>query len=149
MTEREGWHRQSTKQCPDSSSSPCVRQSRKPLTVLDSRFRTVDWGSRYRIPVFGQWNSDSGFQSLVGIRILWARFQIPKPRSLDSTSKIFPESEFHKQKFPGSVGESGLHNNLDYIGWSGHLEWNPDFWNNLERSKLVWIIGRTYWKPQG
>ena len=148
MTEREGWRRQSTKQYPDSSRSPCVRQSRKPLTVLDSRFRTVDWG--FQVPDSSFWSVELRLriQSLVGIRILWARFQIPKPRSLDSTSKIFPESELHKQKFPG-FGESGLHNNLDYIGWSGHLEWNPDFWNNLERSKLVWIIGRTYWKPQG
>ena len=53
----------------------------------------------------------------MGFRILWARFQIPKPRSLDSTSKIFPESGFHKQKFPG-FGESGLH----WVKWPSRLE---------------------------
>ena len=43
----------------------------------------------------------SGFQSLVVFRIPWAVFRIPKPRILDSTSKIFPDSGFHKQqKFP-------------------------------------------------
>ena len=43
----------------------------------------------FRIPV-------TGFQSLVGFRILWAVFWIPKPRKPDSTAKIvrIPESEF-------------------------------------------------------
>ena len=36
---------------------------------------------------------DSGFQSLVGFRILSAGFRIPKPRILDSG--------FQKQKIPG------------------------------------------------
>ena len=35
-----------------------------------------------------QWNSDSGFQSLVGFRIPRAVFRIPKPRILDSISKF-------------------------------------------------------------
>ena len=104
MTEREGWRRQSTKQYPDSSSSPCVRQSREPLTVLDSRFRTVDWGFqvpdfsfwsvelRFRIPIIsgipdsGFFEQDFRFQS-PGCWIQQAKFF----RSLDSTSKNFPD----------------------------------------------------------
>ena len=39
-----------------------------------------------------QSNLDSGFQSLVGFRILSAIFQIPKPRVSDSTSKNFSDS---------------------------------------------------------
>ena len=35
-----------------------------------------------------QWNLDSGYQSLVGFRIPWAVFQIPKPRIPDSISPI-------------------------------------------------------------
>ena len=35
---------------------------------------------------------DSGFQSLVGFRILSAGFRIPKPRIPDSTSKKFLDS---------------------------------------------------------
>ena len=35
---------------------------------------------------------DSGFQSLVGFRILSAGFRIPKPRIPDSTSKKFVDS---------------------------------------------------------
>ena len=41
-----------------------------------------------------QWNLDSKFQSLVG-------FRIPNPRISDSTSKIFSDFGFHKQKFRG------------------------------------------------
>ena len=37
---------------------------------------------------FCQWNWDSGFQSLVGFRILWAVFQIPKPSLPDSGIQI-------------------------------------------------------------
>ena len=43
------------------------------------------------IPVC-QWNLDSGFQSIVGFRIPWAVFWIPKPRIPDSKSKNFPDS---------------------------------------------------------
>ena len=121
VTEREGWRRQSTKQYPDSSSSPCVRQSREPMTVLDSPFHTVDWG--FQVP-------DSSFWSVE------LRFRIPVISGIpDSLSKISDskaqDSGFHKQnfsevwipqakfsrslEFPG-FGESGLHNNLDYIG---------------------------------
>jgi len=39
-----------------------------------------------------QRNLDSGFQSLVGFRILWDVFHIPKPKIPDSTSPNFPDS---------------------------------------------------------
>ena len=39
-----------------------------------------------------QWNLDSGFQSLVGFRIHWAVFTIPKPRIPDSRIRNFPGS---------------------------------------------------------
>ena len=47
------------------------------------------WG--FRIPgtgfrIFCHWKLDSGFQ------ILWSVFRIPKPKILDSTNKIFPDS---------------------------------------------------------
>ena len=59
------------------------------------------WILRRGFRILCQWNLDSGFQSFVGFRIPWAVFQISKPRMSDSTSKIFPESGFHKQKFHG------------------------------------------------
>ena len=69
---------------------------------MDSGFQELD---------SSQWNLDSGFQSLVGFPILKAVFRIPKPRTPDSTGKIsripdstsknFPDSGFHEQKFPG------------------------------------------------
>ena len=91
--------------------------------IMDS----LPWirGSRFWIPIFFLWNLDSGFQSLVGFRIPGYGFQsfsvepgfwipifsgvphslccirIPKPRIWDSTSKLFPDSESHKQKFTG------------------------------------------------
>ena len=38
------------------------------------------------------WNWDFGFRSLLGFRIPWAVFWIPKPRIPDSTSKNSPNS---------------------------------------------------------
>ena len=74
-------------------------------------------------------------------QFLSARFQIPKPRILDSTSKTFLESGFHKQKFPG-FGEC-----VHYVERSSHLEWNPDFsgvkfmcLTGKGKLCLVWII---------
>ena len=43
-------------------------------TALDSGFRTA-W-----IPDSRHWNLDSGFQSMLGLRIPWTVFRIPKPR---------------------------------------------------------------------
>ena len=89
MTEREGWRRQSTKQYPESSSSSCVTESREPVTVLDSRFRTMDWG--FQVP-------DSSFWSVE------LRFRIPIISGIpDSLSKISDskaqDAGFNKQNF--------------------------------------------------
>ena len=37
----------------------------------------------------------------MGFRIPWAIFQTPKPRISESPTQISPDSEFHKQKYPG------------------------------------------------
>ena len=50
---------------------------------MDSELQAVDSGFQFL-------SEDSGFQLLVG-------FRSPKPRNLDSTSKFFSDSEFHKQ----------------------------------------------------
>ena len=66
--------------------SPHVRESK---TVLDSGFHITDSGFQVLDSNLCQWNLDSGFQSQVGFRILWAVFQIPKPRIPYSTSINF------------------------------------------------------------
>ena len=78
------------------------------------------WISRrgFRIPatkfqMFCARNLDSGLQPLAGFRFAWVEYGIPKLRVLDSKSKNFPDSGFHKKKFPGP-------------------RWNPD--------KLTWVI---------
>ena len=55
---------------PFTWESPHVMISK---TVLDSGFQVLYSSS------LGQWNLDSRFQSLVGLRIPWAVFWIPKP----------------------------------------------------------------------
>ena len=67
-----------------------IPQVRESETILDSELRAVD----------------STFQLLVG-------FRSPKPSYLDSTSKLFLDSEFHKQNFL----DSGI--------------WNPDSLTDL------------------
>ena len=57
---------------------------------------TVDSGLQVLDSSICHWNLDSGFQSLVGFRIPWAVFRIPKPRIPGSTSKICPDSCFNK-----------------------------------------------------
>ena len=49
-------------------------------------------GTGFRI--LCQWNLDSGFQALVGFRIPWTVFRIPKPRIPELTSKTVPDSGF-------------------------------------------------------
>ena len=63
--------------------SPHVRESK---TVLESGFRTVDSGLQVLDSSICQENLDSGFQNLARIS--------------DSISKLFPDSGFHKEKFP-------------------------------------------------
>ena len=48
------------------SGSPRVRESR---TLLDSGFHAVDSGFQLLVLGLCQWNLDSGFQLLVGVRI--------------------------------------------------------------------------------
>ena len=69
--------------------SPHVRKSK---TVLDSAFLAVDSGFQLLDSSLFLWNMDSGFQSLVGLRIPCVVFRIPKPGIQDSTSKRFPDS---------------------------------------------------------
>ena len=69
-----------------SYHSPHVRESR---AVLNSEIHAEDSGFHVLDSPICQWNLDSGFQSLVGFRIPWAVFRIPKPRIPDSISKIF------------------------------------------------------------
>ena len=108
----------------ESSKRVAPRKGSK--TVLDSGFHATDSGFRVGDFRLCQRNLDSGFQSLrwagsgllVGFRILWAIFRIPKPRIADSTCKFFSDSGFHKQKLPAfrirdsvTLGEAGLWNN--------------------------------------
>ena len=63
---------------------------RKSKTVLDFEFYAAD--SRFQVIYSSlcQWNFDSGFQLLVGFRILWVVSRIPGSRIYCSTSKNFP-----------------------------------------------------------
>ena len=58
------------------------------LLILDSK----PWIPDSRYWILDRWNLDSGFQSLVELRIPWAVFRIPKSRIPDSTTKVFPNS---------------------------------------------------------
>ena len=81
---REAFHRLASPQ-----TSFGVRSSR-------IHFSPTDGFSYERVAQFNlEWTFsklDSGFQSLVGFRILSAGFRIPKPRIPDSTSKKFLDS---------------------------------------------------------
>ena len=81
---REAFHRLASPQ-----TSFGVRSSR-------IHFSPTDGFSYERVAQFNlEWifsKLDSGFQSLVGFRILSAGFRIPKPRIPDSTSKKFLDS---------------------------------------------------------
>ena len=63
--------------------------------------------SRYSIPVFVSrtWILDTNF--LVGFRIPYAVFRIPKSSILDSVSKIFLDSGVHKHRYMGRKITSG------------------------------------------
>ena len=73
-----------------------VRESN---TVLDSGFHAMDSGFQVLDFSLCKWNLNSRLQSLVGFRITWAVFRIPKPRITDSTSKNLTHSAFHEQQF--------------------------------------------------
>ena len=77
-------------------------------SVLDSGFHVVDSGFRYWIPAFVSGNLDSGFRIPIVIGIpdsLSCIFGILRPRIPDSTSKMFPDSGFNKQKDSLTWGE--------------------------------------------
>ena len=94
--------------------SPHVRESK---TVLESGFRTVDSGFQVLDSSICQENLDSGFQNLARIS--------------DSISKLFPDSGFHKEKFP-------RFRNLDSLTWSEHLGWFPNQLPQLPPKKFIW-----------
>ena len=60
------------------------KEIKKNLEILKSWIRIPGTG----LLVLCQWNLDSGFQSLVGVRIRWAVFRIPKAKIPGCTSKI-------------------------------------------------------------
>ena len=88
-----------------------IRESK---IALDSGFHAVDSGFQVLDFILFLWNLDSEFRSLGGFQIPWAVFWIPKPKISDSTSKIFPDFGFHKQKFLGFRNPNSLtcHENL-------------------------------------
>ena len=103
---REAFHRLASPQ-----TSFGVRSSR-------IHFSPTDGFSYKRVAQFNlEWifsKLDSGFQSLVGFRILSARFRIPKPRFPDSTSKKFLDSGIRTPlhgAISGSKRLSGLSRN--------------------------------------
>ena len=75
--------------------------------------------SRYSIPVFVSrtWILDTNF--LVGFRIPYAVFRIPKSSILDSVSKIFLDSGVHKHRY---MGEKSHLENLRKV-WCFFMFW--------------------------
>ena len=60
---------------------------------MDSGFQTLDSS------VFFKWNLDSGFQSLVGFRILWAVFRQPRPQGFSLKKLVGKRSLFLPHPF--------------------------------------------------
>ena len=96
------------KQC----ENPC-KGIQNSLGFLIPCHRFLIPGTGIPVLVSGIWILDSGFQSLVGFRILWTVFRIPRPRiSVFTLSKFFPDFGFHEQNFP----HSGIRN-PDFLTW--------------------------------
>ena len=96
---------------PWNSNSPFAVQYYSPYvkeykTVLDSGSHSVDCGFRVLDSSLFQWNVDSGFHALVGFWSTLALFWIPKPWVPVTTSKIFPDFAFYKQRI-SQILESG------------------------------------------
>ena len=68
------------------------------------------------IPVYNSGTWILVFNCLVGFWIPWAVFQIPKPKILDSRSKISQNSKFYRQKFPRFW-------NQDFLTWGKLLQY--------------------------
>ena len=64
---------------------------------MDSEFHAMDCGFQVLESSLCQWNLDYRFLNSLSC------FLTTKPRILDFTSKIFPDSGFHKQKFHDSL----------------------------------------------
>ena len=79
---------------------------------MDSGFQVLDFGP-------SEWDLDSGFQSLVGFRILWAVFRIPEPRIPDSTNKI--------SRIQDSRNKILSDSNPDSLTWGDHSVQLPSF----------------------
>ena len=96
---REAFHRLASPQ-----TSFGVRSSR--IHFSRTHFSPTDGFSYERVAQFNlEWifsKLDSGFQSLVGFRILSAGFRIPRPRIPDSRSKIFRIPGAKYSWIPGS-----------------------------------------------
>ena len=73
-----------------------IRRESKTVCLPGSGFNAVDYGFQVLDSSLHQWNLESGIQ-LVGFRISWTVFRIPKPRSLHSMSEFLLNSSFHKQ----------------------------------------------------
>ena len=71
----------------------CSRLLLKKWGIQDS---LVFWIPHRGFRILCQWNLDSGLQLLVGFRIPWAVFRVPKPRIPDSTRQIsrIPDSKY-------------------------------------------------------
>ena len=89
-------------------NSPHVRKSE---TGLDYGFQAVDSGFPALDSRLGQWNLDSGLQSLDGIQIYWAVFRISMHTIPESKTQNFLNFGFSKQKFLGF-------RNPDAFSWS-------------------------------
>ena len=107
----------------------------------------MDSGLQVLDSSFCEWDLDSGFQSLVGLRIPCVIFRIPKPKIPDSTSKTFPDFGFHKHIFPGfrnPLHESSLRVTLGtYIVREPSAEkWQIEVenaTNDFLKALLVWM----------
>ena len=64
------------------------------MIVLDCGLHVKDSGLQVLDSSLFQWNLDSQFQLIVGVRILWAVLRPPKPRIPDFTCKFFQDSGF-------------------------------------------------------
>ena len=120
---REAFHRLASPQ-----TSFGVRSSR-------IHFSPTDGFSYERVAQFNlEWifsKLDSGFQSLVGFRILSAGFRIPKPRIPDSTGKIILDSAIRIPLHGANTWWRTLLKN------HCNCEWNFVFVSMLFRCKLV------------
>ena len=102
---------------------------------MDSGFQVLDSS-------FCEWNLDSGFQSLVGLRIPCVIFRIPKPKIPDSTSKTFPISDSTSIYFPDSGIPYMNRHSVSLLG--PILSVNQVLKNGRSRWKMLPMI---FWKP--